>query len=245
MSHWNTINKNHQARPTVNKIILNTMVSDYKPEEEHLLKEWSEKAQCYRILHDWSHEQYKNEAAWFTIPVIILSTLTGTANFAQNSIPLEYRGAAPMAIGTINILAGIITTISQFLRVSELQEGHRVASLSWGKYSRNIKTELIRHPKDRTPVLEMMKISKQEYDRLMESSPAIPLKQSGKFIKKFKGKVDLVMPEICDGIMPTIIYTARDDDRIANMVALAGSKFSELSKSGEVDEVLDSCEKGE
>ena len=93
------------------------MASDYKPEEEHLLKEWSEKAQCYRILHDWSHEQYKNEAAWFTIPVIILSTLTGTANFAQNSIPVQYRDAAPMAIGTINILAGIITTISQFLKI--------------------------------------------------------------------------------------------------------------------------------
>ena len=229
---------------TLNSLLgysMETSSKKYKPEEERLLKEWSEKAQCYRILHDWSHEQYKNETAWFTIPVIILSTLTGTANFAQNSIPEEYRENAPMVIGTINILAGIITTISQFLRVSELQEGHRVASLSWGKYSRNIKTELIRHPDDRTPVMEMMKISKQEYDRLMESSPAIPIKQAAKFTGKYgRGKVDLVMPEICDGITPTAIYVEQPNEvKTANILAMAAKNLKKPIDAAldEVDEI--------
>ena len=136
--------------------------NSYKPEEEELLRECADKAQCYRIMHTWDYNDYKIQAMWFTIPVIILSTLTGTANFAQSSFPDEVVEYAPMMIGSINIVAGIVTTISQFLRVNELQEGHRVASLSWGKYSRNLKYELSRHPKDRTPITEMMKISKQE-----------------------------------------------------------------------------------
>ena len=37
-----------------------------------------------------------------------------------------------MIIGSINILAGIITTIQQFLKIGQLNESHRVSSISWG-----------------------------------------------------------------------------------------------------------------
>ena len=45
-----------------------------------------------------------------------MSTLTGTANFAQDRVPEDYRGYYSMGVGFINILAGIITTIQQFLK---------------------------------------------------------------------------------------------------------------------------------
>ena len=54
-------------------------------------------------------------------------------------------------------------TVSQFLKIAELNEGHRVSSLSWGKFYRTIKTELTRHPLDRMAPLEMIKISRDEY----------------------------------------------------------------------------------
>ena len=44
-----------------------------------------------------------------------MSTLTGTANFAQERIPEIYRGWYSIIIGSINIFAGILTTIQQFL----------------------------------------------------------------------------------------------------------------------------------
>ena len=50
----------------------------------------------------------------FTIPVIIMSTLTGTANFAQERVPENYQAIYSIIIGSINIFAGIITTIQQF-----------------------------------------------------------------------------------------------------------------------------------
>lgn len=203
--------------------------NSYKPEEEELLRECADKAQCYRIMHTWDYNDYKIQAMWFTIPVIILSTLTGTANFAQSSFPDEVVEYAPMMIGSINIVAGIVTTISQFLRVNELQEGHRVASLSWGKYSRNLKYELSRHPKDRTPITEMMKISKQEFDRLMETSPPITEKTVNKFIDKFRDREDIIKPEICDGLQQTKIYDSNQDriiEKKASVMSLAASNFS-------------------
>ena len=45
-------------------------------EQEELLAEWAEKAACYRWLHNKSEKQYRCRNYAFTIPVIILSTLT-------------------------------------------------------------------------------------------------------------------------------------------------------------------------
>jgi hypothetical protein len=56
----------------------------WKSEEEDLLQQWADKAQSYQWMHTKSHEIYRKKNALFTIPVIIISTLTGTANFAQD-----------------------------------------------------------------------------------------------------------------------------------------------------------------
>ena len=54
--------------------------------EENILKGWAEKAACYQLMHDRSHKRYWCLNAWFAIPIIIFSTITGTGNFAQESL---------------------------------------------------------------------------------------------------------------------------------------------------------------
>tara|TARA_Y100001970_G_scaffold228967_1_gene283815 strand:+ start:6291 stop:7265 length:975 start_codon:yes stop_codon:yes gene_type:complete len=155
---------------------------EWKPEHEQILVEWADKAMCYRWLHSKSHLKYKKVNAWFTIPVIIMSTITGTANFAQDRFPLEYKALAQMSIGAVNIFAGILTTIQQFLKISELNESHRVSSIAWDKFYRNIKVELAKSPEERIVVGQMLKMCKEEFDRLMETSPTI----SEQIIEVFK-----------------------------------------------------------
>ena len=199
---------------------------EWKHEEEKILKEWADKALCFRWLHSKAQHRYVKFYAALTIPVIILSTITGTANFAQERVPDDYKGIFVMAIGSLNIIAGIITTISQFLKVAELNEGHRVASISWGKFGRQIKVQLARHPSVRTPVYDMMKRTQDEYDRLTETSPAIPQKVINDFMKmviqkklkaqdegnrqnkrmKKMDKLDFALPEICGEIKGIEVY---------------------------------------
>ena len=69
---------------------------------------------CFRWLHSRAHALYSKLNYNYTIPVIVISTLTGTANFAQDRVPIEYQGYFVMIVGGFNILAGIITTIQQF-----------------------------------------------------------------------------------------------------------------------------------
>ena len=142
-------------------------------EHEMVLAEWGDKAMCYKWLHAKSHGKYRQLNTWYTIPVIVMSTLTGTANFAQDKIPESFRGYATMIIGGVNILAGIITTVQQFLKISELNEGHRVSSIVWDKFYRKIKVELSKHRDERTEVKDFFKSATEEYDRLMETSPVI------------------------------------------------------------------------
>ncbi len=209
---------------------------EWTPEHEPIFVEWADKAICYRWLHSKSHNNYSTLNTMFTIPVIIMSTLTGTANFAQDRIPSEYVGIYTMIIGSINILAGILTTIQQFLKISELNEAHRVSSIAWSKFSRNIKVELAKSPIERTPVIQLIKHSKEEFDRLIETSPTVSDKIIKLFIKTFSGgslklneqgtPIDLNpkqiafsklnKPEICDSIetITKSVYKPRIDDNI-------------------------------
>ncbi len=186
----------------------------WKEEEELLLKDWADKAQCYELLHSKSHVVYKTRHAYFVIPVIIISTITGTANFAQDKISDEAnKNIFVMVTGGLNIFAAIFSTISQFLKISEMNEGHRVASYSWGKYYRHIKTELAKHPLDRINPKDMISMAKEEYDRLLELSPMIPKKIIKEFNMTFLENNDISKPEICDKITSTTIYKMSEEER--------------------------------
>lgn len=180
----------------------------WSEENEDILVEWCDVAQCYKWLHATAHATYKSKNAWYTIPAIVLSTVSGTASFAQTSLPTAYQVYSPMVIGGINIFIGILTTVQQYLKISELNEGHRVSSISWDKYARNIRIELAKTPDERLDAGAFIKLCRQEFDRLMETSPMIPEKTVDQFIKKFKGKnkddeeiyQKLRKPDICDKI---------------------------------------------
>jgi hypothetical protein len=203
----------------------------WKNEEEEILREWSDKAQVYRWLHARSHAMFRKKHAMFTIPVIVLSTITGTANFAQDRFPPEYVNYFVMGVGSLNILAGIISTIAQFLKIAELNEAHRVASIAWGKFNRRITIELARHPDDRSPVFDFMKSIKEEYDRLMETAPQIPINIIGEFKTEFKDLKEMILPEILGRLETTKIFRpilAQIDDSLP--IDFVSIKMEELKK---------------
>ena len=174
--------------------------SKWESEEEQLLKEWAEKAMCYKWLHTKSKQKYGKINIKVTIPVIILSTITGTANFAQSRLPEHYQAGAAMVVGTMNLIAGIISTIAQYFKISELNEGHRIAALAWDKFSRNLKIQLSKKPMNRENANSLMRYAKDEFDRLMEISPTIPDEIIAQFKTTFRETYSLDRSEIIDKI---------------------------------------------
>ena len=175
-------------------------IIEWTIEHEGILIEWADKAMCFKWLHSKAHEHFSSLNTMYTIPVIVISTLTGTANFAQERVPVQYQSLFVMTVGGFNILAGIISTIQQFLKISQLNESHRVGGIAWDKFYRNIKIELAKHPHERKDVTKFIDFCKEEFDRLMETSPTIPENIINEFKKTFKDSETyekIILPEIC------------------------------------------------
>lgn len=211
-----TVSTNSSTKTTRSKNGSNNYKAiQWRREHEDILIDWADKAMCYRWMHTKSADKFSTKNTWFTIPVIIISTITGTANFAQENIPVDSRAIASMIIGGFNLFAGILTTIQQFLKITELSEAHRVSIISWDKFNRNIKVELSKHPEERIHSGQMLKICKEEFDRLMETCPSIPEKIAIRFQNEFSntaGYMEIKKPEICGELVTTEEYRYEGGD---------------------------------
>ena len=190
------------AEPTKPKKFLN----GWTPELDDLMAEWADKAACYRWMHERTEKIFSRNDRMITIPVIILSTLTGTANFGLTSIFGDNKSAASLAtlaIGGVSIIAGIITTLGNFLRYAQGSEAHRVSSISWGKFNRLICVELRLNPNERMDSMSFLKICRIELDRLIEQSPPIPDSVIAAFRNEFGSSVDVKKPDIAAAIEHT------------------------------------------
>ena len=112
----------------------------------------------------------------------------------------------------LNIFAGIVSTLQNFLKVAELMEGHRIAGVSWGKLQRNIAIELALDPRRRVLQGDFLKVARSEYDRLIEAGPLIDDGTIREFNGKFKN-YKVSVPSICNGLDKCNIYKV---DRINN-----------------------------
>ena len=195
--------------------------------EVELLKRWGEVSSSYRFLHDRAFRIFQLRNYCFTIPVIVLSTISGTASFSISSFPENYQVYVPMVIGGINICVGIVQTIAQFLRISELAESHRVASTAYGKFTRNIATELSLPPNNRTyNGIDFVQMCRAEMDRLLEQSPIIPMNLLSEFDANPKFD-NITKPDVLK-ITEIREYRPSKDERVQNIVSGATEQLKNL-----------------
>jgi hypothetical protein len=167
-------------------------------QQEIILKKWSEEAASYRYLHDRSFKKFQGLHFYYSLPVIILSTIAGTANFATGSFPAAWREYVSLTTGGLNLMAGMITTIAQFIKIPEMLESHRAASNDFARISRNIRVELSLPVRERScSGREFLTQTRQDLEALMERAPDISLSLLRTFSSKFRKK-DITMPDIID-----------------------------------------------
>jgi len=199
-------------------------------QEEQLLAKWADKAACYRWLHDESEKKYSRLNMALTIPVIVLSTLTGTANFGLSSmVPTSMQNLAQVGIGGVSLFTGIVSTVANYLRYAQRMESHRGASISWGKLYRKISVELALGRQQREPCMDFLLVCRSELDRLTEQSPSIP----DDIVSKFKAAFPTV--ELTDSIkwndmVKTQARPVSKEDEIERIIEESASSFNKNVK---------------
>ena len=176
------------------------------PKQEQLLIRWAEKAAGYRWLHNHARMFYKKQNDWLSYPCIVISSITGVGGFAvlsPNDQNMSTEQKQKIVIfqyffAFLNVVAGILTSISKFNNSSRMMEAHSVMSVQYSKFYRNIDMELSLDPQDRTCVIKFVKKCREEYDRLLDEAPDIPAISIEAFNLEFPERTN--KPDVCNGL---------------------------------------------
>jgi hypothetical protein len=182
--------------------------------QEKLLKSWAERAAGYRWLHNHARLHYKKQNDWLAYPSIIIASITGVDDVSTDTknkiMIIQYMFAF------LNVLAGILTSISKFSQSSTLADAHSLMCVQYSKYYRNIDMELSLDTADRTCVIDFVKKCREEYDRLLDDAPDIPSISIQAFNIEFPDRIN--KPDVCNGL--SIIVSDETNSQIASQTSV-------------------------
>ena len=177
---------------------------------ENILCELGDEAQINAFLHKHAQIYYTRQNIKYQLPIIILSALSGTGNFISSNFP-DYAETIILAVGGMSIFTSIISSVAQFLKVSQLGENHRMSYLSWEKFHSTIKFQINKRRACRDNIKDFLALIFPEYQRLKEISADIPKHISEK-IKNKKKLGSMQVPYMFNGFHPVVPYKEEEEE---------------------------------
>jgi hypothetical protein len=160
-------------------------------ELEQLLITWAEKASGYAWLHQKSSLSFKKRNLYISIPSCIFGYLSGITLLLSNEVfnncsDIQYRNVLRGVLGVAAILSGVLSNFQEMFTYKEESEKHRIASLRFLSFFREISCELSLDPKYRSAPMDYITLKRFEFDKILEQSPDIPEGVIIKFNDNFK-----------------------------------------------------------
>jgi hypothetical protein len=175
------------------------MWTDY---HEQLLINWAEQSSGHSLLHYQTMQLYTKRNWYIAIPASILGYVAGLTVFFSDGDE-TYSDVIRGLIGVSSFAAGILTNMQQLFTYQEKAERHRIASLQFFSFLRDISTQLSLEPVMRVDAKDYIFQKKDEFEKIIKHSPSIPQTIIEKFNVKFKD-VDIHKPQIV-GVLSTIL----------------------------------------
>jgi len=187
-----------------------------------------ERSYCYGYLHKKAEAVYSYQRNFIDLPVIILSTITGTLSIGGGQLFGDMEKMASIMIGCISLFVGILNTIGTYFSWSKRAENHRLSSIQYNKLYRFISIELSLPRDERMKCADLLKVVRDQYERLQEVSPLIPEGILKEFKEKFKNYTDISKPSEANGLEAIVIYR---EDLSKNYEEQQINKFLKHTKS--------------
>lgn len=141
---------------------------------------------CYGLawLHKQSEARYASLRNYTDLPVIILGVLNAAASVGSGTMFDDPKWAS-IGVGVVALIGSIISAVSSYFKWAARAEGHRIASIQYGKLNRWISVQMRLPREERLAAIECLRYCKQEYDRLQEGSPLVPPEVVHEFQRRF------------------------------------------------------------
>jgi hypothetical protein len=171
---------------------------------ERLIAEEAERCIGLAWLHNECERVFSTRTTWIALPVIVLSTLNG---FLSGSSQMIFSNAttSSIGIGGVSLFTGVLSTIGSYFAWAKRTEAHRISAIQYQKLSRFLSIELTLPKKERIHAKDILKMMRDQVERLMEISPAIPEFILEKYKGRFKNIEGVAHPEIIDGLHKVIV----------------------------------------
>ena len=178
---------------------------------ERLIAEEAERCIGLAWLHNECERVFSTRTTWIALPVIVLSTLNG---FLSGSSQMIFSNAtsSSIGIGGVSLFTGVLSTIGSYFAWAKRTEAHRISAIQYQKLSRFLSIEMTLPKKERIHAKDILKMMRDQVERLMEISPAIPEFILEKYKGRFKNIEGVAHPEIIDGLHKVIINKDDNDN---------------------------------
>jgi len=188
------------SEATVGQVSWTTALEEY-------FKTTGERAHTLGMMHLEAEQIVSGKRTAIDLPVIVLSGVTGFVSALSSSPMLSANQAAiSVALGIVSLFVSTLNTVGSYFQFSKRAEGHRIAGIQFSKLYRFLAIEMGLPREERMQPHDLLKMAKENYDRLQEISPPLPTSITDKYRSKFKDVKDIAVPEECNGLEQIKIY---------------------------------------
>jgi hypothetical protein len=214
---------------------------EWSTQVEDILAAEGEKCRGLSWIHTRCESEMSTYNTFIQVPVIILSTLAGTASVGSATLFAGQTTASSIAIGLVSISVGILNTLGGFFNYAKRAEAHRIAHLHYSKISTKISIELSLPRLERISAESLLNYVRESMERLAETTPLASSKILKSFNEEFKNiKEEISMPPETNGLhkikvyrsngpVPTPMFTLDSmSEKSPLQLSSLDSKFSQL-----------------
>ena len=157
--------------------------------EEKQIRKWNENCKLYRQLHRCAIRYYTHRENLLSVPILVLSAVTGTTGFA--TLSAQSQGVS-IAMGATGFLLTVLGAVRQHFKFHTHTATHMSTEISYARLITKIEGELCRPPERRTSPDVFLEDVAAEYERLLAAAQDIPVY----CLNRFKRRQSSVRPPI-------------------------------------------------
>lgn len=177
----------------------------WNPQIEKYFADTGEKAHCLSWCHKKAEALYSMRKTWIDLPVIVISGVTGFLSAGSTSLFNDPQMSS-IALGVASLFVSILNTTGSYFGWAKRAEGHRISAIHYSKLYRFLSIEMSLPRDERMTPADLLKLTRDTYDRLQEISPMIPADVIREFQHKFKNEKDISKPEEANGLEHITIF---------------------------------------
>lgn len=173
---------------------------------ELYFKHTGERAHGLSILHKKAESKYSHYRTFIDLPVIVLSSVTGFLSVGSQQMFTD-ASLASICLGVASLFVSVLNTTGSYFAWAKRAEGHRISSIQYAKLFRFLSVELGLPREERMSPHDLLKLVKDQVDRLQEVSPIIPADIVSSYKSMAKNYPGIAMPEEANGLESIVIYS--------------------------------------